>query len=1051
MNIYQYKNNSWVEISVEVMPTNTPTFDETLETISFAFISNTDEQPYKPMTKFKMVDETEKALIFVLTSDSVNLHSLNPLRYKHHIVATQNTRELSKHIVRNSVFSQPANPIKKSFFSITMEAHNLRNSMIRTKYSNCQPTPAILSPNEKVSKAFVKVNVFFANTDVSQNDPSSYNTASKLIPLSNDNTFDDINDSIDTGHIEFKEDEVYFGLAINQSPARIPAQDGQITANDVGGKWIFNTQLECPKLKERINDARSLNPNANVLVSMFPSTDLSNNWNLPITQETMGSAGANIVRPVFLVIQYEIILETYYYTAYDILNLLIERQKQETDNYTNQPLFSLPTRAENAELYDLLTNAIAPNFTFTQLTMYECVAEVFRLFDSIFTMNENNVLGIEYLNDNNGTAITPTLSAKNMSIAEERYTNKLVSYYQDARKIVDFPNRKNEFAKMSSEGFGVIQDGDHNLKVNYPIDSIKQFITTASDLTMKIEETSYTIFVSGYFPIDITYYLVDFQLWTLLDSSSGIPDDPRILNQATTVYFEKGTPLVRMGLYNKTEYDYDVLTIDDCIKQGFLRFLGFYQGQDRIELARYDDWLDYNFHLTYYASLDGRASIETINNKYDGESIIDQVNGAVDLNKMGVNMLGISLKLGEPTLSATHTITKDEDKIKVGDIYTYNNDKWIVNVANYQYLSSDVLQGQITLIKNYNALSLRTRVLREKRMSNISSALTLKSEDNYCEYLYFSSDDDLLDETAEPISLSNEAIYMSLYQSIINDNEYNFEFGKAFVKNEKAYKYDATSFQNNYDADLQVEERNIAMPLTTYGFGNSVCFEMTFNEPMNGGNKTLNISSGWWFTHTTWLSQPVYYSGIGGLVDEFKIVGIQRQEIKDNFIDTTDFNSQNYPQINVNTSLLALKIDGYKVYKQPNEVFSLNYQLTFLPFNQYNDFVGSQFINNSFFSTNTKIQEDLYIYMSMSNFKYSILDTEGHADSSSTIKKITGATITNSSGKITLTIQHETFGNTPKSWAICDSRGKILFASNKSSGNYSTKVLYFLPRHERLD
>ena len=44
-----------------------------------------------------------------------------------------------------------------------------------------------------------------------------------------------------------------------------------------------------------------------------------------------------------------------------------------------------------------------------------------------------------------------------------------------------------------------------------------------------------------------------------------------------------------------------------------------------------------------------------------------------------------------------------------------------------------------TFVKNFNALSQNISIDKDKRLTNIDKALTIKSEDNYCEYLYFST------------------------------------------------------------------------------------------------------------------------------------------------------------------------------------------------------------------------------------------------------------------------------------------------------------------------
>ena len=112
-----YINN--ILIKAEILPSNTPTLDETLETFSFDLISNDNPLPFAPMQEVRidfLSDESE-VVRFVLTSDNVDIFSTNPLRYKHNMVCTQYDRKLSKHLVRNTVITQPANPKKESFNS----------------------------------------------------------------------------------------------------------------------------------------------------------------------------------------------------------------------------------------------------------------------------------------------------------------------------------------------------------------------------------------------------------------------------------------------------------------------------------------------------------------------------------------------------------------------------------------------------------------------------------------------------------------------------------------------------------------------------------------------------------------------------------------------------------------------------------------------------------------------------------------------------------------------------------------------------------------------
>src|SRR5690606_39715259 len=57
--------------------------------------------------------------------------------------------------------------------------------------------------------------------------------------------------------------------------------------------------------------------------------------------------------------------------------------------------------------------------------MYECVADVFRLFDAIFRIGTNDVIEIEYFNDLSKEEIAQaTFSGRNTSISEDKYANR---------------------------------------------------------------------------------------------------------------------------------------------------------------------------------------------------------------------------------------------------------------------------------------------------------------------------------------------------------------------------------------------------------------------------------------------------------------------------------------------------------------------------------------------------------------------------------------------------------------------------------------------------
>ena len=106
-------------IKSQILPVDKPSLDETLETFSFALVSNDNPMPFAPCQSVQVITDDNETINLFLVSDSVEVYSVKPTRWKHNITCTQNTRKLSKHLVRNSVFTTPAYLEKKSYSAIT--------------------------------------------------------------------------------------------------------------------------------------------------------------------------------------------------------------------------------------------------------------------------------------------------------------------------------------------------------------------------------------------------------------------------------------------------------------------------------------------------------------------------------------------------------------------------------------------------------------------------------------------------------------------------------------------------------------------------------------------------------------------------------------------------------------------------------------------------------------------------------------------------------------------------------------------------------------------
>lgn len=1005
MRIYLNGN----EIQCEVLPLETQTQDETLDTLSFSLVSDQATQ-YAPMQSLSIENDDGSVDYFVLTADSVEPMSLKIGKYRHSITCVESTRELSKHMVRNSVFSQPASPFKVGHCLLSSCAsprvqegteYYYEDKFTQLGPSKGRAIPISLSAREKCSRAFLTLDAQFAVMPLGDSmlSPATVNSDCK--------TLQEISDLVPSPSYITSD----LGLEIVYTKNGVSDTE-PLTASGLGsGQILFNTQMECPRIAELLNDGYA--------VHVRPTTDY-----MFSTKMYYGST----THIPFFTVDFKIKAETYYHTAYDVLDLLIKRQRLtrvSAGTEIGRPdLFSLP---QSGELYDLLKRTIAPNFIFTQNTMYECVAEVFRLFDAIFTMDGNKVLGITYFNDR-GEDVSPKITGRVVALGEERRANGLISYYQDARQELTFPSELG-YAPPRSSRIGVPAQGDHDLVVNFPIDSVIECMMQVTFTIMinvnpgPASSFDNKITVQNY-KLDVTRYIWEESLWSgYLDTTSTLQTaDPGVAVQNNSVYFSKGDNKVKLGYTYTASWGVTYYPFGNMMNCALWYALGWQNVSNTSDNkviypnSSTPDWELVKMRLKYYASLDGRLKIESIENKYDGDMVVDQSNGAVDLNKLGLNILGLSLKMGEPSFQANVKPTTWANRIKKGDVLTFNNQKWIANVCSYTFIGNGLYKGSVSFVKNYNELSLRKTLLREKRLSNVSKALTQKSEDNLIEYCYYSTEED----------------DMGFAGAIT-------AFGSDLEKGV------ALSFGASVDGLVTLDycylegANRIYLPCHRYGAGNTINFEMSFSDNMSAGIQTTQAPSSSWLPVTSYWSQYVLYTDGEGFADELTIRLAKNQP--------SQGLGPSFPKIGTNPDH-SFSIDNLKVYKQPNEIFALNYAICFLPRNADRDFLGSEFINKNFLVDGLIKERKLYIHVS-NNYRYSVLDTKAHGEIYEEVNAVTYI----SGNYASIEFAYDPFeGYDVYSWAITDEDGNILFASNNGgNGGYNYKRVYFKGNRNRLE
>lgn len=1021
-----YLNTLSNRVYVEVAPQITETFDESLDSATVSLKANDNPIPYAPNQYFYICDDEDNILYtMVLALDMVEPYSSKPLKYRHVLTLTQNSRNTSKKTVRNSVFTQPMSEYKKGYLSLfnsvgyfadlSAQFYYWYNKRASDQQENVWSEPIHLTAKDRIQGDFaVEIKVFgFKAQQISGSSsyaPHIFNAQISDFSDGTDIKLHLYRNGVDTG--------VY----------------ALLTSEMLNNKTVINEFTTYIKA----------NPTGDYEVKAY--SDLSYEHGLDSSNvfctKSLSTVARTTPQQFFIVINYS--LQTYYYNCYDLLELLIKRQQQKNLRYSKVKLFTLP---ESGELHDLLVNTIPPNFTFTASTMYECIADIFKLFDAIFTIDNNNVLGIEYLNEYQQQN-TLEVSSTRSTHAEENYNRGIVNFYQDARVLERFPSGKG-YAKARSSGLG-IPTGTNDFCILLPHKI--EYIDKVEMLNPKIT-VRYTVFIGNNqdtesyvrdliydddIVVDLSTFVLESSIWGLLISSSAqslTSNQEKV--QANTTYYQKGDNKIMLGLtyqnggIQTTNYNFNTL-----MQFAFCRLFGLHFNGSNIEInsISYDNnFTDIKTAVTYMASVDGKLEVESINPKYNGEIFIDQSNGAVDLNKLGLNMYGLALKLGEPTLTKTMQIVDFSNRIRKGQYIIENGEKWIANVITHTILDGGKVQSVVNFVKNYNALSLFTRVDKEKRMSTIAPELINKSEVLFGEYLYFSTQS-LGPEYHTETKMVTSEICSLFYSTFKYDESETHRVDYAIVNS-----FDETSSPYIFnDNGVTRNVENVAIPLVKYGSGNSICLEASFSHPKSAGNKTTNDYQ--WWGGSSYFTNFVPYTDENGFVDkiDYKL-----------YYKVVESDLDNYPIIDTtNDDTLIIDLSKLEIFKYPNEIFAINYQIHLLPISSRKDidFVGSAFINNNAMVKNPEAK-NFYIYLSDS-YKYSILDTKGQG----TRYLITDVSYSTQIDSFYLTFFFESIDITNIiSWAICDENGNIYFASNTRPTSSGRTVIYFAARNQRVE
>lgn len=758
-------------IDVEISPVLAQTLDETIDnlTITLKLDESYGDAPLDPLKNevaLVHVDDNNVATTinkFVISADNVQLATENPLRFKHTLTLVQRAQVLTKKESRNTVFSTS---LESSVFSLTVgKTKNLHHfdgygfSLApgikeTSTYVNIgsQRKSLINLASKKIKKIVFKKYAWaeiYDNFSVVTTPPSEFGIDISWTLYCKQIKPNNLSD------IAPRQNQTYKPIAtlyfqIDDEPVRT-----QVLSDD-----LYNSDIEIDIDDSILTWIKS--HNSGMLEIYLDFTISTEGYEDVLLKD-------NLI-PIIANVNCEFFINSVEKSCYYVIETLLKQQLKETADYNEgndehiKPLFKLPTPDHNQNLYNLLNETSAPNFVFTQGNVYEMLVEIFKLFDAIFTIDNDGYLDIEYYNEQSQHKIEfeeGKKAGRQSSLGEERYGNRLISYYQNTKINDKFPNSNQEKATayLRSKTIGVPQPNDFVFIVPKPIDIILSVKCKCQIVAnyQRLYNDDYLIHSSGtgagsmrsYLTfgftlsediIDITKYVNETTIWSILPEDKTMPVGGSWDNvgKFNSLNYSIGSKFIECGVFYDDTLGYKTSVLQNVLLSATYSQLGLNQANDNFNINP-PDWSNIKLAVSYIALADGKVVNESIDYKYDGGMIINQNNGSIDINKLGLNMVGLSLKLGQPTLTMTQKICTWEKAVKKGDYFIKDGARWVANTCNYTLINKDLIEASIEFVKNFNGLASRIELNREKRLSNISNELTVKCEETYGEFIYYSN------------------------------------------------------------------------------------------------------------------------------------------------------------------------------------------------------------------------------------------------------------------------------------------------------------------------
>lgn len=979
-------NGTDITSYVAVSPTQKLTQDESLDEGQIIVGPITNRSCFPTGAKINYTDDSNATHYYVLVSDQVQIADRATPSYYHTIQYAQNTRELHFHLIKGMDFAQPANlglfTIKSNGgFNVEYESSSQQCFWVKSLWYEWQDKIS-LNPKLKLVGGKMALRVINVGSALVNNAPSITS-------------------------VDYTKSYPVQSVVVNS------VSNGVETP-------LFTTGLT--------NDNQSIDLTSSQisLIKSAGTIDITINATRPSDQPL--DRGALRSRMF-----YDVTLQMtgYYYSYLNVLQALINGafRPVDTANPTSEAICSLPT---SGDFFDFLDNTPAPDFQFNQgNTLYDALAEVYRSFDAVPTMDGNGVLGVEYLNQRNG-ALAQNIVAYSGALQDENRANGLVANYQNGstKNSVVFPSSA-DWCKAKSGALGVPQRNDYWVPTPKAIRSINHcyaYIDHGSD------QTDFPINIK----IDIDDFVLEKSAWSLLETSASTSPNPAP-TQNNTFWYEKGQKGIYVGTIDQT-VNGETFAFLVLLSSAFLKMTGVEISSSGIAVDKPTDvggnnvW-NLRLRIEYIPEQDGCLRLESPDDKREGETLIGQSGAVIDLNKMGSNMLGLASRLGEETRQVVYTYSSASQVPQKGQTIIQDGTTWVIQSVK-QTICSNGIKCELQLAANYNQLSSKVTLDRDIRYTGIDTQRCLSSETIYQEYVYYS-----LSNVSESSAVHYDFYsLLSMWSAIIPSGTAVYLPIPATIS---VGSIDFAVFQGSYATSSGTAQTDyVYMPILAYSAGNALCFEGGFDQPISAGNG-LKASVGSWFT-TNLTSYAVYYTDARGFTDTANIWLCPSSAVS----SFDDYPVASEPSTN------RVYFQNISIAKRPNDIFKMNYEMIALPYQNSPLMIYSKLLEESYLASKSLPTKIRVFVIGASDIPYSPFETKAYGTE---LTPTTGfyfamsiAVSLSSELKLADGDEVYSFGSSYSGLMIADENGNALLAVNQTISAGDSFIFYLFSSHDRL-